>query len=112
MTWVGKGLKGCDDDDDDDDDAEDGDDLFGHWPWRINSVKTVGVKAGVVEHLAVVKVCVQMVDCHLKSYNHLEMKIVDENDDADEHAADDDDKEGDEVQHLLVVKHILACSRI
>ena len=90
MTWVGKGLKGCDGDDDD----EDGDDLFGHWPWRINSVKTVGVKAGVVEHLAIVKVCVQVVD------RHLEMEIV------DDVAVDEDDKEGDEVQHLLAVKLI------
>ena len=97
MTWVGKGLKGCDDDDDD---AEDGDDLFGHWPWRINSVKTVGVKAGVVEHLAIVKVCVQVVD------RHLEMEIV------DDVAVDEDDKEGDEVQHLLAVKLILASTRI
>ena len=94
MTWVGKGLKGCDGDD------EDGDDLFGHWPWRINSVKTVGVKAGVVEHLAIVKVCVQMVD------RHLEMEIV------DDVAVDEDDKEGDEVQHLLAVKLILASTRI
>ena len=41
------------------------DDLLGHWPWRINSVKAVGVKAGEVKHLAVVKVCIQMVDRHL-----------------------------------------------
>ena len=97
MTWVGKGLKGCDDDDDD---AEDGDDLFGHWPWRINSVKTVGVKAGVVEHLAIVKVCVQVVD------RHLEMEIV------EDVAVDEEDKEGDRVQHLLAVKLILASIRI
>ena len=97
MTWVGKGLKGCDDDDDD---AEDGDDLFGHWPWRINSVKTVGVKAGVVEHLAIVKVCVQVVD------SHLEMEIV------EDVAVDEKDKEGDRVQHLLAVKLILASTRI
>ena len=97
MTWVGKGLKGCDDDDDD---AEDGDDLFGHWPWRINSVKTVGVKAGVVEHLAIVKVCVQVVD------RHLEMEIV------EDVAVDEEDKEGDRVQHLLAVKLILASTRI
>ena len=96
MTWVGKGLKGCDDDDDD----EDGDDLFGHWPWRINSVKTVGVKAGVVEHLAIVKVCVQVVD------RHLEMEIV------EDVAVDEEDKEGDRVQHLLAVKLILASTRI
>ena len=96
MTWVGKGLKGCDDDDD----AEDGDDLFGHWPWRINSVKTVGVKARVVEHLAIVKVCVQVVD------RHLEMEIV------GDVTVDEDDKEGDEVQHLLAVKLILASTRI
>ena len=64
MTWVGKGLKGFDDDDDDD--AEDGDDLFGHWPWRINSVKTVRVKAGEVEHLPVVKVRVEVVHGYLK----------------------------------------------
>ena len=100
MTWVGKGLKGCDDDDDDDDDAEDGDDLFGHWPWRINSVKTVGVKARVVEHLAIVKVCVQVVD------RHLEMEIV------EDVAVDEEDKEGDRVQHLLAVKLILASTRI
>ena len=98
MTWVGKGLKGCDDDDDDD--AEDGDDLFGHWPWRINSVKTVGVKARVVEHLAIVKVCVQVVD------RHLEMEIV------EDVAVDEEDKEGDRVQHLLAVKLILASTRI
>ena len=97
MTWVGKGLKGCDDDDDD---AEDGDDLFGHWPWRINSVKTVGVKARVVEHLAIVKVCVQVVD------RHLEMEIV------EDVAVDEEDKEGDRVQHLLAVKLILASTRI
>ena len=80
-------------------DDEDGD-LLGHWPWRIHSVKTVGVKAGVVEHLAIVKVCVQVVD------RHLEMEIV------DDVAVDEDDKEGDEVQHLLAVKLILASTRI
>ena len=95
--WMGKGLKSCGDDDDD---AEDGDDLFGHWPWRINSVKTVGVKAGVVEHLAIVKVCVQVVD------RHLEMEIV------EDVAVDEEDKEGDRVQHLLAVKLILASTRI
>ena len=48
------------------DDDEDGDDLFWHWPWRINSVKAVGVKAGEVKHLAVVKVCIQVVHGYLK----------------------------------------------
>ena len=81
------------------DDDED-DDLLGHWPWRINSVKTVGVKAGVVEHLAIVKVCVQVVD------RHLEMEIV------EDVAVDEEDKEGDRVQHLLAVKLILASTRI
>ena len=76
------------------------DDLLGHWPWRINSVKTVGVKAGVVEHLAIVKVCVQVVD------RHLEMEIV------EDVAVDEEDKEGDRVQHLLAVKLILASTRI
>ena len=42
------------------------DDLLGHWPWRINSVKTVGVKAGEVEHLPVVKVRVEVVHGYLK----------------------------------------------
>ena len=46
------------------DDDED-DDLLGHWPWRINSVKTVGVKAGEVKHLPVVKVRVQVVHRYL-----------------------------------------------
>ena len=81
------------------DDAKD-DDLLGHWPWRINSVKTVGVKARVVEHLAIVKVCVQVVD------RHLEMEIV------EDVAVDEEDKEGDRVQHLLAVKLILASTRI
>ena len=76
------------------------DDLLGHWPWRINSVKTVGVKARVVEHLAIVKVCVQVVD------RHLEMEIV------EDVAVDEEDKEGDRVQHLLAVKLILASTRI
>ena len=81
------------------DDAKD-DDLLGHLPWRINSVKTVGVKARVVEHLAIVKVCVQVVD------RHLEMEIV------EDVAVDEEDKEGDRVQHLLAVKLILASTRI
>ena len=81
-------------------DDDDDDDLLGHWPWRINSVKTVGVKAGVVEHLAIVKVCVQVVD------RHLEMEIV------EDVAVDEEDKEGDRVQHLLAVKLILASTRI
>ena len=81
------------------DDVKD-DDLLGHWPWRINSVKTVGVKARVVEHLAIVKVCVQVVD------RHLEMEIV------EDVAVDEEDKEGDRVQHLLAVKLILASTRI
>ena len=76
------------------------DDLLGHWPWGINSVKTVGVKARVVEHLAIVKVCVQVVD------RHLEMEIV------EDVAVDEEDKEGDRVQHLLAVKLILASTRI
>ena len=47
------------------DDDED-DDLLGHWPWRIHSVKTVRVKAGEVEHLPVVKVRVEVVHGYLK----------------------------------------------
>ena len=42
------------------------DDLLGHWPWRIHSVKTVRVKAGEVEHLPVVKVRVEVVHGYLK----------------------------------------------
>ena len=42
------------------------DDLLGHWPWRIHSVKTVRVKAGEVNHLPVVKVRVEVVHGYLK----------------------------------------------
>ena len=42
--------------------------LLWHWSWRAHSVNTVRIKSGEVEHLAIVEVCVEVVNGHLRTF--------------------------------------------